>query len=67
MPTLTLLQNGEVGVAAQIATATSGSPGTWQQISLQAFTPSAQGIVKIRLTSYDQSGISVVRFGTLAG
>jgi hypothetical protein len=66
-PTLTLLSNGEIGVVSQVVAAPGGSYGAWQQVSLSAFTPTAAGFVKIRLTSYDTSGASLVHFDTFAG
>lgn len=65
-PTFTLLADGEIGLVSQTVSAPGGAWGTWQQLTLQAFTPTNTGFVKIRLASLDSSGISQVNFDTFA-
>jgi len=48
-PSMSVLNGGECGVSDATATAT-GSAGSWEQLSL-TFTPTAAGIVTIRLQS----------------
>jgi hypothetical protein len=54
-PQLQIDANGENGVTAETKTAT-GSSGSWEQLTLSAFTPTAKGIVTIRVLSNDTNG-----------
>lgn len=65
MPSVTLLSNAEIGVAAQVVSALDGIGGTWQTITLAAITPTAAGFVKLRLSSFDV-GAGQVNFDTFA-
>lgn len=65
-PTLSVLANAEIGVTAQTVAAVGGSAGTWQTITLAAFTPTATGWVKVRIASRDAGGLSQVNFDTFA-
>ena len=49
-PQLVLIANGEIGVAGQ-AVAAAGAAGAWNTITLASFTPTAAGVVKLRLVS----------------
>lgn len=66
MPTVSLLANGEIGVAAQSVAATPGSWGAWQTVTLAAINPTAAGFVKVRLASLDSSGAGQCNFDTVA-
>lgn len=54
-PQLMIDANGEIGVSAETKTAT-GSSGSWEQLTLSAFTPTAKGIVMLRVISNDTNG-----------
>lgn len=64
-PTVNLLANGELGVAAQTQQCSSSS-GTFQQLTFSAITPSKAGWVTIQVVSYDTGGTGTVHFDTLA-
>lgn len=49
-PQALLLANGEIGVAAQTVTMTVGAV-TWETLSFTPFTPTAPGVVTVRLVS----------------
>jgi len=53
-PQFSVLNGEECGVAAASA-AMVGASGAWEQVSL-TFTPTRQGIVTLRLSSYDNNG-----------
>lgn len=53
-PSVQVLNGTDVGVANATATAV-GSSGAWEQLSL-TFTPTAKGVVTIRLVSSDTNG-----------
>ena len=61
-PLLQLIAKPQMGVAAQAVYAPAGDPGSPQTLSLAPFTPTASGVLDIRLVSYDQSGVSVVEW-----
>ena len=61
LPALQILANGTLGIPAQIIVDT-GATGGWNTLTAQAFTPSGNGWVTVRLVSYDGSGASVVSF-----
>lgn len=65
MPSVTLLSNAEIGVAAQVVSALDGLGGSWQTLTLAAITPTAAGFVKLRLSSFDV-GAGQVNFDTFA-
>lgn len=50
-PTVDLVANGEIGVAAQ-SVADAGSASAWNTVTLAAFTPSAAGVIRLRLRSF---------------
>jgi hypothetical protein len=58
-PSLSVLHGAQCGVADDTEVA-SGSASTWEQITL-SFTPTAAGVVTIRLTSSDTNGAGVTR------
>jgi hypothetical protein len=64
-PTLEVLANGECGVSAATQTMTAVA-NTWQQLTLN-FTPTAKGIVTIRLRSLDANGGGKVYASDKAG
>ncbi len=53
-PSMSVVQGGNCGVSDATDTAT-GSSGAWEQLSLN-FTPTAAGVVTVRLTSSDTNG-----------
>jgi hypothetical protein len=61
-PQLQIDANGEIGVVAETAMFGSGASdadpgsGAWAKLQLTAFTPTASGVVKIRVISADASG-----------
>ena len=61
-PAILLIAKPQMGVAAQAVYAPAGDPGSPQTLSLAPFTPTASGVLDIRLVSYDQSGVSVVEW-----
>lgn len=65
-PQITLLANDEIGVATQTVTATTSALNAWEQESFAAFTPSAKGIVTVRVISNDTNGGGAVYVDTFA-
>lgn len=63
-PSMSVRNGGECGVSDATATAT-GSAGSWEQLSL-TFTPTATGIVTIRLQSSCTSTLGSAYFDDLA-
>lgn len=63
-PSMSVLNGEECGVTAATATAT-GSAGSWEQLTL-TFTPTAAGIVTIRLQSSCTSTLGSAYFDDLA-
>jgi hypothetical protein len=61
LPTAILVGKPQMGITQQVVSAT-GSSGSPHTITLASFTPSASGVLQIRLASYDLSGSSVVEF-----
>lgn len=66
-PSATVVQNGEIGVAAQSVSATVAALNSWQTLTLSAITPSATGVLKLRLQSFDSSGGGKAFFDTVSG
>lgn len=60
-PSMSVRNGGQCGVVAATTTAT-GTATNWEQLTL-TFTPTATGIVTIRLTSSDTNGAGVTLFG----
>lgn len=63
-PSMTVTNGGECGVSDATATAT-GSPGAWEQLSLN-FTPTSAGIVTIRLVSSSTTNDSMTYWDDFA-
>jgi hypothetical protein len=63
-PTLQILSGAQIGVGDQLVTSTGGS-GSNNTITSASFTPTGTGWVKVRLISYDTSGVSVVAFSNV--
>lgn len=61
LPEMLLIAKPQMGVAGQTVAAV-GAPGNVLTITLAAFTPSAVGVLNIRLVSLDLSGASVVEW-----
>lgn len=55
-PQLQIDANGEIGVAAETVTVSAGGLNGWAQVSLSAFTPTATGVVCVRVISNDTNG-----------
>jgi hypothetical protein len=55
-PEVQILANGQVGVTAQTASGTGAGINAWEQISLPSITPTAKGIVTLRVISHDTNG-----------
>lgn len=64
-PQVLLLANGEIGVAAQTLTATPNQ-SAFETLTFSAFTPTAVGVVTIRLLNRTSSGTGVVYFDTVS-
>jgi hypothetical protein len=64
-PQAILLANGEIGVATATATMTAAAD-TWETLTLGPFTPTAVGVVTIRLVSRSAGGSGVAYFDTMA-
>lgn len=72
-PRIILLANGEIGVATETIT-DAGSASTWNTLTLSSFTPTAAGVVKVRLdasgsanignTYWDTATVPVLSSGT---
>lgn len=54
LPQAILLANGEIGVVTETKTMVAAA-NTWETLTFTAFTPSAKGVVTIRLVSRDTS------------
>ena len=63
-PTLELVAAPEIGVSGQ-SVADTGSASTWNTITLSAITPTANGVVKLRLKSFS-AGNGNCYWGALA-
>lgn len=64
-PQMILLANNEIGYAGETKTMTV-TTDTWEQITFSSFTPSAKGIVKLRLVSRSAAASGKAFFDTLA-
>lgn len=64
-PQAILLANGTIGIATETKTATVGVD-TWEQLTFAAQTPSAKGVVTIRLLSRAAAGNGIAYFDTAA-
>ena len=62
--TATILTQNEIGVATQTETCSSAT-GSWQTLTFSSITPTKQGYIKIRITSYDTAGTGTLFFGAL--
>lgn len=65
-PQVELLANGLIGVAGQIVTATAGANGAYEQQTIGPFTPSAKGVVRLRVRSRDANGAGITYFDTFS-
>jgi hypothetical protein len=54
-PQITLISNGEIGVTTQTVT-DAGSASQWNTLTLSPFTPTAKGVVKVRLDATGSAG-----------
>jgi hypothetical protein len=64
-PQAILLANPEIGITTETKTATVGVD-TWETLTFAAQTPSARGVVTIRLVSRAAAGNGIAFFDTLA-
>lgn len=64
-PQVLLLANAKLGVAAQTLTM-SAAANTWESLTTSSFTPTAKGVVTIRLVSRSAAGNGVAYFDTLS-
>ena len=64
-PQAILLVNGAIGVVTETKTATVGVD-TWEQLTFAAQTPTAKGVVTIRLVSRAAAGNGIAYFDTAA-
>ena len=64
-PQVILLANGGIGVSTQTVTASVGVD-TWETLTLSSFTPTAKGVVTLRLVSRSAGGSGVVHFDTVS-
>jgi hypothetical protein len=64
-PRAVLLANAEIGVTTQTVTAV-GAVDTWETLTFTAQTPSAKGIVQIRLEARSATGAGRAFFDTLS-
>jgi len=62
-PQAILLANGEIGVSTETETMTSAAD-TWETLTFSAFTPSAKGIVTVRLVSRSDTPYGRAYFDT---
>ena len=62
-PQVVLVANDAIGVSTQTITATVGT-GTTETLSFSAFTPTAAGVVTVRLVSRSAAGNGVATFDT---
>jgi len=63
-PTMSILNGGGIGVADATATATSASATAYETLTLGPFTPTASGIVTLRLVNNTNNEVGVVAFDT---
>ena len=63
-PQVVLLANGAIGVTTQTLTMTA-AVDTWEQLTFSAQTPTAKGVVTIRLISRSAGGAGIAYFDTL--
>lgn len=63
-PQIQLVANGEIGIAAQTVTMTANT-ATWNAITFAAITPTAKGVVKIRLVSRPAAANGIAYFGAV--
>lgn len=63
-PRAVLLANGKIGVATETKTAT-GAVDTWESLSFSSFTPTAAGVVAIRLESRSAAASGIAYFDTV--
>jgi hypothetical protein len=64
-PQMILTNGTEIGVADQTITA-AGAVDTWEQLSTASFTPTAKGVVSIRLVSRAAAGSGIAYFDDFA-
>ena len=64
-PKLRLLGNPEIGVT-ELEAVMQGPSGAWEQLTLAPFTATANGIVTVRVSSYDTNGGGGAFFDTFA-
>lgn len=62
-PQVLLLANGEIGVAAQTLTM-AAAVDTWETLTFSSFTPTAKGVVTLRLISRAAAGTGIAFFDT---
>jgi hypothetical protein len=59
-----LINGGQIGVSDQTVTATSASGSGYETLTFSSFTPSAAGIVTIRLVNRTTNGSGIAAFDT---
>jgi hypothetical protein len=65
-PQAILLDNTAIGVSTETKTMTSGVD-TWEELSFTAFTPTAKGVVTLRLVSRSAAGNGIMYADTVSG
>jgi hypothetical protein len=63
-PQALLINGGQIGVSDQTVTATSASGSGYETLTFSSFTPSAAGIVTIRLVNRTTNGSGIAAFDT---
>jgi hypothetical protein len=63
-PQALLINGGQIGVSDQTVTATSASGSGYETLTFSSFTPSAAGIVTVRLVNRTTNGSGIAAFDT---
>jgi len=65
-PQATILNGEEIGVTTETKTMTAGID-TWETLTFSSFTPTAKGIITLRLISRSAAGNGIAYFDTVTG
>lgn len=65
-PQATILNGEEIGVSTQTVTMTAGVD-TWETLTFSNFTPTAKGVITLRLISRSAAGNGIAYFDTITG
>lgn len=65
-PQMIIRDGGAIGVADQTVTATSASASAYETLTSSSFTPTAKGVVTVRLTNRSANGTGIAAFDTFA-